>query len=352
MASRRSRPASSGSGTDDGNVQVYARRRRDLDDVGEGARGVPAGTYVEPRRAAAARATAPPTWPSTGTGPTTSRPTSSGPTTSARPGTRWPAISPGQAVARRPRAPEERAPALRGHRVRRFRELERGASWTRVRGKLPTVPVFDLQVHPRDNDLIVATHGRGIYILDDLGALAQADPAALDARRLARLPTSSRATVVPDLRAQGKHRAQVHGRLRTPPEGATITYFLKSKPGEKEEVKIPITRRGRAPLVREIKGPKEKGIEPGELGPALRAADTAAAGERGRIVLRTTARAAGRPRHLHGQGDGGAPPPPPVQSSWRRTRASRSAPPSARNGSRRHARAPSSGAARKRPTDR
>jgi hypothetical protein len=44
-----------------------------------------------------------------------------------------------------------------------------------------------------------------------------------------------------------------------PPEGATITYALKAKPGEKEDVKITITDAAGA-LVREIKGPKEKGL--------------------------------------------------------------------------------------------
>jgi hypothetical protein len=36
---------------------------------------------------------------------------------------------------------------------------------------LPHLPVYDLQVHPRDNDLIVATHARGFYVLDDLTPL-------------------------------------------------------------------------------------------------------------------------------------------------------------------------------------
>jgi hypothetical protein len=125
-----------------------------------------------------------------------------------------------------------------------------------VRGKLPTVPVFDLQVHPRDNDLIVATHGRGIYILDDLGALAQADPAALGAD-----------LSVFDVESATSYRVYAHKgntghkfmTAPNPPEGATITYFLRAKAGEKEDVKITITDAAGA-VVREIKGPKEKGI--------------------------------------------------------------------------------------------
>ena len=49
--------------------------------------------------------------------------------------------------------------------------FDRGASWQKPGAPLPTVPVDDIQIHPRDNDLILATHGRGIYILDDIAAL-------------------------------------------------------------------------------------------------------------------------------------------------------------------------------------
>jgi photosystem II stability/assembly factor-like uncharacterized protein len=57
-----------------------------------------------------------------------------------------------------------------------------GGSWSRIRGGLPTVPVHDLMIHPRENDLVVATHGRGFWILDDvtpLERLAEAGAAAV-----------------------------------------------------------------------------------------------------------------------------------------------------------------------------
>lgn len=44
--------------------------------------------------------------------------------------------------------------------------LDRGASWTRFMANLPSVPVYDLQIHPRDRELIAATHGRGFWIVD------------------------------------------------------------------------------------------------------------------------------------------------------------------------------------------
>jgi len=48
-----------------------------------------------------------------------------------------------------------------------------GQSWMKWTHGLPTVPVFDLAIHPRENDLIIATHGRSIYIIDDITPLRE-----------------------------------------------------------------------------------------------------------------------------------------------------------------------------------
>jgi photosystem II stability/assembly factor-like uncharacterized protein len=57
-----------------------------------------------------------------------------------------------------------------------FWSWNRGRNWVALKGGLPTVAVNDLVVHPRDNDLILATHGRGIYILDQINALQEMTP--------------------------------------------------------------------------------------------------------------------------------------------------------------------------------
>ena len=49
----------------------------------------------------------------------------------------------------------------------------RGASGGRLRANLPTVPVYEITLHPRDNAMILATHGRGLWILDDLAPIQQ-----------------------------------------------------------------------------------------------------------------------------------------------------------------------------------
>ncbi|MFN2445413.1 MAG: hypothetical protein ABR606_07510 [Vicinamibacterales bacterium] len=61
-----------------------------------------------------------------------------------------------------------------------FVSIDRGAHWTRWKG-MPTVAIYDLVVHPRDNDLILGTHGRSFMVLDDISPLQQMSAAALTA---------------------------------------------------------------------------------------------------------------------------------------------------------------------------
>ena len=58
--------------------------------------------------------------------------------------------------------------------------LNGGAEWKPFMSGMPTMRVDDILVHPRDNDLIVGTHGRGIYILDDITPLQQMSQKVMD----------------------------------------------------------------------------------------------------------------------------------------------------------------------------
>ncbi|HTI65791.1 MAG TPA: hypothetical protein VL524_19840, partial [Gemmatimonadaceae bacterium] len=51
--------------------------------------------------------------------------------------------------------------------------IDGGAHWTQLKSGLPGVPVHDIQIQARANDLVLGTHGRGIYILDDVTPLEQ-----------------------------------------------------------------------------------------------------------------------------------------------------------------------------------
>lgn len=54
--------------------------------------------------------------------------------------------------------------------------LDRGENWQRLKLNMPTVSVLDLKIHPREHDLIVGTHGRSLWILDDISPLQQFQP--------------------------------------------------------------------------------------------------------------------------------------------------------------------------------
>src|SRR5262249_22340390 len=51
--------------------------------------------------------------------------------------------------------------------------FNRGAAWLPFKSNLPTVPVDDIAIHPRENDLILGTHGRSLWVLDDITPLEQ-----------------------------------------------------------------------------------------------------------------------------------------------------------------------------------
>ncbi len=54
-----------------------------------------------------------------------------------------------------------------------FISWNRGGQWARIKANLPTMPIYEIKQHPRDNDLILSSHSRGIWILDDLTPIQQ-----------------------------------------------------------------------------------------------------------------------------------------------------------------------------------
>lgn len=137
-----------------------------------------------------------------------------------------------------------------------FISNDQGGHWTRLKLNLPTVPVDDIAIHPRENDLVLATHGRSIWILDDLGPLEQMTEA---------IPSEE--LHVFDTRAATEWRIANRGGATghkaffgpNPPNGALITYFLKSKPAEKGKVKLTVSNKD-GKVIRDIDGTGDAGI--------------------------------------------------------------------------------------------
>ena len=104
--------------------------------------------------------------------------------------------------------------------------VDRGATWTRFASNLPTVPVFDLQIHPRDHELIAATHGRSLWIAD-IAALEQLTPKVVaQGTYLFKPKTAYQWGEPPQLNLPGNGFAQAEMTYASPPFGADIVYRL------------------------------------------------------------------------------------------------------------------------------
>jgi photosystem II stability/assembly factor-like uncharacterized protein len=110
-----------------------------------------------------------------------------------------------------------------------FFSIDGGKQWADLKRNMPTVAFHDLLIHPRDNDLIAATHGRGIWVLDDISALQQATPAVLEAEAQL-LETRRPATRWLRLARGGYGRGDLYFKGENPPAGGFINYYLKAKP--------------------------------------------------------------------------------------------------------------------------
>src|SRR5439155_23394740 len=104
-----------------------------------------------------------------------------------------------------------------------------GKSWTRLKAGLPTIAVRDLAIQKQENDLVVGTFGRGIYILDDYAVLRHSRPEAL-ARTAALFPIKDALLYTRSrqygLRGKGFQGASFYT-ADNPPFGAVFTYYLK-----------------------------------------------------------------------------------------------------------------------------
>ena len=126
-----------------------------------------------------------------------------------------------------------RAPSLLfiGNEMGAYFSGNGGKSWSRLRYNLPTVPVHDIRIHPRENDLVIGTHGRGIYIIDDITPLERLS----DAERSGELylfPAKSATlfnynTSIPGgARGAGSLGERSYS-APNPAFGTTLTYYLK-----------------------------------------------------------------------------------------------------------------------------
>jgi photosystem II stability/assembly factor-like uncharacterized protein len=141
--------------------------------------------------------------------------------------------------------------------------LDGGARWTPMRNGFPTIAVHDLVIHPRENDLVVGTHGRGVFIADisPLQELTE-DVLAKSVHLFSVEPKVQ--WVMPEQPAVSAQNFEGENE----PYGAVVHYYLKDAP--QEEVRLEIFDRAR--LIHEISVEASAGLQRAEWGMVRRRA--------------------------------------------------------------------------------
>jgi photosystem II stability/assembly factor-like uncharacterized protein len=137
-----------------------------------------------------------------------------------------------------------------GTEMSAFATIDGGRTWQRIMNGLPTVPVHDLVIHPRDGDLVAATHGRSIWVLDDITPLQQLTPAVLasdvhlfENRVATKWHAISRGATRGHLMFAGRNPLTIAQRppSNSPPDltnSATVTFYLKNAPSAPVRLEI------------------------------------------------------------------------------------------------------------------
>jgi len=118
--------------------------------------------------------------------------------------------------------------------------IDGGEKWFRLKGGLPPIAIKDMTIQRRENDLVVATFGRGFYILDDYTPLRTVSKEELDKDALI-FPVKPALRYVQTGRlggwsGRGSQGASYFG-AKNPPFGAVITYYLKDKLKTRKEIR-------------------------------------------------------------------------------------------------------------------
>jgi len=104
--------------------------------------------------------------------------------------------------------------------------IDGGKVWSQFTGNLPNVPIRDMLIHPRENDLILATHGRGILIIDDITPLRHITDDVIDSD-IAFLP--SRTYVIRNVGSIQEFGGGDEFIGANAPQSALLSYYLKKR---------------------------------------------------------------------------------------------------------------------------
>jgi photosystem II stability/assembly factor-like uncharacterized protein len=137
-----------------------------------------------------------------------------------------------------------------------FVSTDRGATWIRPKWNLPTVRVDEVVQHPRDNAIVLATHGRAIWVLDHAEPIQEYAAVRNAEAKLFTPPASMYRRPASDRNYEFWGNQVFYG--ENPPQSAVLSYFVKNKP---DDVKLRISDAG-GREVREISVPANS-VKPG-----------------------------------------------------------------------------------------
>ena len=120
-----------------------------------------------------------------------------------------------------------------------------GKRWIQLKGDMPTIAVRDIVVHKREGDLVVATFGRGFFVLDDLTPIRRASDELL-AKEAALMPVKKAWMFIPTQPLGLREKAFQGAAFYTapnPPFGAIFTYYLKDEIKTRREARLAIEKK-------------------------------------------------------------------------------------------------------------
>jgi photosystem II stability/assembly factor-like uncharacterized protein len=118
-----------------------------------------------------------------------------------------------------------------------FFTVDGGSHWVQLKGGLPTIAVRDMVIQAREGDLVIATFGRGFYVLDDISTLRQIKAESLE-QTAALFPVKDSLLYIERHPLGGPKKAFQGDAFYTadnPPYGAVFTAYLKEKLKTKKE---------------------------------------------------------------------------------------------------------------------
>jgi photosystem II stability/assembly factor-like uncharacterized protein len=140
-----------------------------------------------------------------------------------------------------------------------FLSANRGGSWVELTGNAPTIPFRDMEIHEGMGDLVVATFGRGFFVLDDYTPLRSATPELL-AQSAALFPVRESYAFEP-VRYYSAGSGAGAFTADNPPVGAILTYYLRDAVAGEGVAVVLVVRDGDGQVVAEVAGSNFPGFQ-------------------------------------------------------------------------------------------